>query len=49
MVCGPEYRMVKAQRFVVIQASLVCVLEDRDGALYCPSKMGNIGKWESAQ
>lgn len=41
--------MVKTQRFVVIQTSLACVLEDRDGALYCPSKMGNMGKRESAQ
>lgn len=29
----PKYRGVKTQRFVIFQASLVCVLEGRDGAL----------------
>lgn len=46
-ICGPEYRIVKTQSFVIFQASLVCVPENRDGALYCSFKMGNIGKRES--
>lgn len=46
-ICSPEYRIVKPQGFVIIQSSLICILEGRDGTLYCSSIMGNIGKWES--
>lgn len=37
--CGPEYRIGKIQSFIILQASLVCVLESRDGALNCSLKM----------
>lgn len=33
-ICGLEYRIVKTQSFMIFQASLVCVLEGRNGALY---------------
>lgn len=33
-ICGPEYRTVETQSFIILQASLVCVLEGRNGTLY---------------
>lgn len=39
-ICGPEYRIGKIQSFIIFQASLVCVLESRDGALNYSLKMG---------